>query len=245
MSYNIAIDLGNSSSKVYLFDGNTLAESFRYSILTPELLEEIFARYDIADAVIASVRSDDGGVPEFLCSRCRKTIVLDHTTPLPIKLKYSTPATLGRDRIAAAVGAASAAPGKNVLIIDAGTAITLDVVDAQGNYLGGNISPGMSIRFRALNNYTHKLPIVEPEGDLPEIGCDTVTAIRAGVVRGVLMEIEGYISLISHKIGDLTVYITGGDSKYLAKRIKNRIFEDENLLAKGLNRILLYNNENI
>ena len=245
MSYNIAIDLGNSLTKVYLFEGNTLAGSFRYSTLTAESLDELFARYDICDAIIASVRSDDRHIAGYLQSRCRKVIVLDYTTPLPIKLHYDTPDTLGRDRIAAAVGAATEAPSVNLLVIDAGTAITLDVVDAQGNYLGGNISPGMSIRFKALNNYTQKLPVVEAEGEVPEIGHNTVTAIRAGVVRGVLMEIEGYISLISHKIGDLTVYITGGDAKYLAKQIKNRIFEDENLLAKGLNRILLYNNENI
>ena len=160
------------------------------------------------------------------------------STPLPLEIGYRTPGTLGSDRIAAAVGAWNEAPGRNLLIIDAGTAITVDFVGKDGKYNGGNIAPGIKMRLRALHEYTSRLPMVDKEGDTPAIGYDTETAIRSGVINGICHEIEGYINEFKQKYCDLLVFLTGGDEKPLKNRIKNCIFADKYLVAKGLNRIL-------
>ena len=135
-------------------------------------------------------------------------------------------------------------PGKNLLVIDAGTAITYEVIEAPGIFLGGNISPGMTTRFRALNHFTKKLPLVTEEDDIPLIGRSTETAIQAGVVNGIVYEMDGYIDELKVKYPDLLVFLTGGHSFYFERRLKNSIFADINLVLTGLNRILEYNVEN-
>ncbi|MCD8193274.1 MAG: type III pantothenate kinase, partial [Tannerellaceae bacterium] len=159
-------------------------------------------------------------------------------------VRYQTPHTLGKDRLAAAVGANYLQPGKDLLIIDAGTAITYEVVEAAGIYTGGNISPGMTTRFRALNHFTEKLPLVAEKEDIPPIGYNTETAIQAGVVNGIIYEMDGYINDLRVKYPGLLVFLTGGHSFYFERRLKNSIFADINLVMTGLNRILEYNVEN-
>ncbi|MGL4492132.1 MAG: type III pantothenate kinase, partial [Tannerellaceae bacterium] len=156
---------------------------------------------------------------------------------------YKTPNTLGRDRLAAVVGAHSIKPGHNLLVIDAGTAITYEFLNAEGCYMGGNISPGMKTRFKALNYYTQKLPLLNEDGDTPDLGDSTETAIRSGVVNGVVFEIDGYINSLRSKYSDLFVFLTGGHSFYFERRLKNSIFADINLVLIGLNTILDYNVE--
>lgn len=245
MSFNLAIDQGNSSSKVYVFEGENIVDSFRFDTLSKTDLVPIYKKYDIHGAVISSVQNEDKELNDWLQNNSERYIELTNRTSTPMNIKYNNAHLLGHDRIAAAVGAMSRVPGENVLVIDAGTAITLDVVNSNGTFLGGNISPGLSIRFQALNNYTDKLPLVTAEGEVPIIGHDTITAIRSGVVLGLVSEIEGYITRIANELGELKVFITGGDCHFLASHIKNPLIVDENLLANGLNRILLYNNENI
>lgn len=245
MSFNLAIDQGNSSSKVYVFEDEDIVDSFRFDTLSKTDLVPIYKKYDIHGAVISSVQNEDKELNDWLQSNSKRYIELTNRTSTPMNIKYDNAHLLGRDRIAAAVGAMSKVPGENVLVIDAGTAITLDVVNSNGTFLGGNISPGLSIRFQALNNYTDKLPLVTAEGEIPIIGHDTITAIRSGVVLGLVSEIEGYIKRIANELGELKVFITGGDCHFLASQINNPLIVDENLLANGLNRILLYNNENI
>ena len=128
--------------------------------------------------------------------------------------------------------------------MDAGTAVTLDIVSSDGHFLGGNISPGLHMRFEALNNYTSRLPLVDYTGEVPLIGHDTVTAIRAGVVGGLVSEIESYIDRIAAKLGSVVVLFTGGDCKFLASLLSREVRVVDNLLSIGLNRILSYN-ENI
>lgn len=168
---------------------------------------------------------------------------LDHTTPLPIRNCYATPETLGTDRLAAAVGAyflAKEKTGKSVpvLVIDLGTALTYDLVTAQGEFLGGNISPGIQMRLKALHQFTARLPRVNPEGPLPQLGNTTETAIRCGVIHGIQREIEGAIRQFSVNYPQLFVFLTGGDHLDFAEPLKKHIFVDEFLVAKGLNIIL-------
>ncbi len=149
---------------------------------------------------------------------------------------------MGYDRIAAVTGAHTIYPNNNVLVIDAGTALTYDLVTAEGEYLGGNISPGMNMRFKALNKFTNRLPLLSiNDEEIDLLGTSTEKAIKSGVVNGVLMEIEGFISSVSQKFTDLKVVITGGDAFSFEKRLKSSIFVISHLNLIGLNRILDYN----
>lgn len=241
---NLTIDQGNSSAKVSVFNGNAIVAVARFDLLSISALERIIKVYDVKAAAYSSVRKPDARIMDLLRHKVKNFIYLDENTPLPVSIDYDTPHTLGHDRIAAAVGAATYAPGQNVLIVDAGTAVTLDIVTADCRFLGGNISPGLHMRFEALHNYTSRLPLVDYKGEVPLIGHNTVTAIRAGVVGGLVSEIDSYIDKIKAEMGDLTVIFTGGDCKFLASRVSHRVKVVDNLLSIGLNRILSYN-ENI
>ena len=133
--------------------------------------------------------------------------------------------------------------GENLLVIDAGTALTYEFIDADGCYWGGNISPGIYTRFKALNACCDKLPLIERNGDTPDFGYNTETAIRAGVIKGMEFEITGYIQLMQKKYPDLFVFLTGGDKFSFDTNLKSIIFADRFLVLKGLNRILSYNDK--
>ena len=159
-------------------------------------------------------------------------------TPTPLRNLYRTPSTLGADRLAAAVGAWSLCPGHPLLIIDAGSCITFDFVAADGAYIGGNIAPGVHARLKCIDDYFPRLPLVEAEGPTPELGYDTETAIRSGVIEGMRHEIQGYIGHLKGKYADLLVFLTGGDELNFADTIKSGIFADQFLVPRGLNHIL-------
>ena len=162
-------------------------------------------------------------------------------TPVPLVNRYRTPESLGTDRLAAAVGAWSLHPGKPLLIIDAGSCITFDFVTAEGEYLGGNISLGLHARLQAIDHFFPRLPLVDVEGPVPELGYDTATAIRSGVFEGMKYEIQGYIDALKAKYPQLLVFLTGGDKINFENTIKSRIFADQILVPRGLNHILRYN----
>ena len=147
------------------------------------------------------------------------------------------------DRLAAVVAANWLKPGHDVLVIDAGTCVTYDFIDADGAYHGGNISPGMRMRFKALNIFTDKLPKVSAKGEVPMYGQSTETAIRAGVIRGMEFEMSGYITHLQKNYPGLLVFLTGGDEFSFDTKLKSIIFADRFLVLKGLNRILSYNDK--
>ena len=235
---NLIIDIGNNSAKFFLFNGEQLILHTRKNNSSFDVIDEWNGLYDIEKVIISSVIVDS---PELLNSisnlQC-PVVRFNNSMKLPLEINYRTPHTLGSDRVAAAVGAWSEAPGRNILVIDAGSAITIDFIGKDGKYNGGNIAPGIKMRLRALHEYTDRLPMVEKEGDIPTIGYDTETAIRSGVINGVCHEIEGYINEFKQKYCDVLVFLTGGDEKPLKNRIKSCIFADKYLVAKGLNRIL-------
>ena len=235
---NLIVDIGNNSSKYYLFNGKQLVLHSRRNNGTSGILSEWNKEFEIEKVIVSSVIDlDDAARKEFGILGC-PVLWFNSETPTPLSIDYSTPHTLGSDRLAAATGAWNEAPGHDMLVIDCGSAITIDFVDRRGHYRGGNISPGIKMRLMALHDYTSRLPLIEKEGETPVLGHDTETAIRSGIIRGICHEIEGYIAEYREKYGDVLVFLTGGDEKSLKNSIKSSIFADKYLVAKGLNCIL-------
>jgi type III pantothenate kinase len=241
---NLIIDVGNTLTKLAIFDKDVLIELFYDKDRSWDSLAQVSNKYRIERIIVATVIDLSLEVREQI-QRCAPVLWLDKDTKLPVVNLYKTPETLGYDRIAAVVAAGDIFPGKDILVIDAGTAITYEFIDAAGRYHGGNISPGMRMRFEALHQYTGRLPLVSPEGEMPPIGESTETAIRCGVVKGMEYEITGYITNFRNNHPGLLVFLTGGDDFSFDTNVKSSIFADKFLVLKGLNSILNYNNGKI
>lgn len=241
---NLCIDIGNTRTKVGLFDparGAGIRVSMsEFSELSPAGLGEILDSYEVDAAILANTRAFDVRLREVL-GRVEQVIFFDHHTPIPVANLYATPETLGRDRLAAVCGAQDLYPGENLLVVDAGTCITLDFLSAEGSYFGGSIHPGIDMRLRALNNYTGNLPLIQKRGGAGLIGDSTESSILSGVAYAVIREIEGMIDDYAAKFGELKVIITGGDSPFFVSQSKKEIFAHSNLVLTGLNKILEYN----
>ena len=167
---NLVLDLGNTYGKIAVCDHKKVVEAATYELITSREISYFHARYkDLNGVIISSVVNYSREIIDYLGSLYSPCIELDHSTPIPLENRYLTPETLGYDRIAAAVGAYTICPGKNVLVIDAGTAITYDIVTAKGEFLGGNISQGVEIRFKSLNKYTNRLPLLERPEQIPPL----------------------------------------------------------------------------
>ena len=235
---NLIIDIGNNSAKFFLFKGEQIILHTRKNNSSFEIMDEWSRLYDIEKAIVSSVIEEGPELSSAISKLQCPVVRFNNSMQLPLEINYRTPDTLGSDRVAAAVGAWNEAPGRNILVIDAGTAITVDFISKDGKYNGGNIAPGIKMRLRALHEFTNRLPIVDKEGEIPSIGYDTETAIRSGVINGICHEIDGYINEFKQKFCDVLVFLTGGDEKPLKNRIKNCIFADKYLVTKGLNRIL-------
>lgn len=239
---NLVIDIGNTRTKLALFNQHDLMFNVPVEHLTVNHIQMLkYEHVQMNKAILSSTRKVDEQLVQFLRENFGQFIELDHTTKLPIANLYETPETLGKDRLAAAVGANELFPDQNILVIDAGTAITYDLVSANNQYLGGNISPGLQMRFKALNEFTGKLPLVESSNYYSEIGKNTTEAIRAGVQNGILFEIERTIELFANKYPDLQVILTGGDSVFIDQLLNEDVLVHLNLTLIGLNRILEFN----
>ncbi|HEY5589939.1 MAG TPA: type III pantothenate kinase [Paludibacter sp.] len=238
---NLCIDQGNSSTKVGVFDQNDLVECFSYEIFEKEEVFNLFDKFKIDACILSSVILDNDAIFAALKSNISNLIELTHNTSLPIENRYKTPKTLGKDRIAAVVGAIYLKPNTDILVVDAGTAITYDFVDANNVYWGGNIAPGLNLRLRSLHEFTQKLPLVEAKIDSPLLGNDTHSAIISGALHGIVFEIDGYINTLKIKYPQLSTFLTGGSTFYFDTKLKNAIFAERNLVLIGLNRILQYN----
>jgi type III pantothenate kinase len=216
-------------------------DTFRFEEFSIREVEEVFEAYpQIGAAIIISSREADD-IKERVGSRVGKFVDFSSATPVPIENLYRTPHTLGPDRLAAAVGAATLYPATNVLVVDFGSAITIDMISARGEFLGGNISPGAAMRFRALNAFTNTLPLLSLSEHTELLSLESATAMESGVANGIVYEIEGYIARLKGKFDPLKIIFTGGDGNFFAKRFKNPIFATYDLVAYGLNSILEYN----
>lgn len=237
---NLVIDVGNTFTKIAVVCGETIVFNERYKEQTHELIVEIINKYTAERGIISAV----GELPPNFETFFPQDFSLLHFTSkvkVPLKTSYKTPETLGADRLALAVAASSLFPESNVLVVDFGSAITYDFVSKGGDYEGGAISPGVEMRFKALNYFTARLPLVSKGNDFPVIGQTTTESIRSGVLNGVLSEVKGFIKEVSQRHEDLKVVFSGGDANFFEKKLNNTIFVNPNLLIFGLNRILNHN----
>ena len=238
---NLCIDQGNSSSKIGIFEKNELIDSFIFKNINFSDIYSLLNKYVIDACIISSVVSDNEELKEELRKNIGLLIDLTHKTALPINNLYETPETLGKDRLAAVVGANCLKPKTDILVVDAGTAITYDFIDANGNYEGGNIAPGIDMRLRSLHEFTQKLPLVNATTNNSFLGKNTNSALISGAIYGIVFEIDGYINTLKIKYPKLSTFLTGGSTFYFDNMLKNAIFAEKNLVLIGLNRILQYN----
>lgn len=241
---NLILDIGNSSIKIGIFQSEALIKTLKsHKDDLYQMVQQITNQFDpINRVLISSVSHYDSDIFNQLPDYC-KIQRLDYSFKFPFENLYKTPKTLGLDRLALASGAAKQYPHNNVLIIDAGTCMTFDFIDAKSRYYGGAISPGLTMRYKALHHQTAKLPLLNPSSPISMIGDTTESSIHTGVVSGMIHEIEGTVAAYRSKFSDLTVVLTGGDGDFLFKQLKISIFAVSNLLLEGLNHILELNSE--
>ncbi len=241
---NLVIDIGNTRTKFSVFNRGEVLITVPVDEFLPSHIDVLQQEYDgLNKAILSGVKDYPEDLKHALQTKFDTFIELDANTPLPIENCYNTKETLGKDRIAAVVGAFDLNPNTNVLVIDAGTAITYDLLTADGKYLGGNIAPGLEMRFKALHQFTGRLPKVDKADYNKLFGTTTEEAIRAGVQNGTVYEVDTTISAFKDFYRNLKVIITGGDAEFFDNKLKNSFFVHFNLTSLGLNRILEYNGE--
>jgi type III pantothenate kinase len=239
----LAVDIGNTRIKAAVFEGTALLARFSFGREEAVAeVEKIFSQYPgITNSILSVVGKADDALLLWLEEHTKITGV-SHEMVFPFTNRYATPHTLGIDRMVLASGAMLSHPGQNRLVLDAGTCITYDFVDAADNYLGGAISPGLQLRYNAMHTFTAKLPLLYPEMPESYLGNSTAGSMHAGAVYGLLHEIQGFIDAYSKDYQPLTVILTGGDAEFLAKRLKSTIFANSNFLLESLNLLYLYTN---
>jgi type III pantothenate kinase len=242
---NLVIDIGNTRTKMASFTGHELSDQIAgQNSNRDNFLSYLESKGNDINCIISAVTVIPGWLTRQLKKNGINPLILDSSLPLPFKNKYQSRKSLGNDRIAAIAGACYLYPGRNVLIIDAGTALTFDVKTEKEEYLGGNISPGITMRFHALHDYTSKLPLLQGREITEIIGQNTMQAIQNGVQNGILFEVKSYIKLLSNKYTGLVVLLTGGDAHFFENKLKKTIFVVSNLTLIGLNIILQHNAKN-
>jgi len=245
---NLVIDIGNTFTKIAVFSQDKLLQAEHYAVIESSTLLKLIDQYQVDKAIISSVKKEiEGWRGELEKKADLKYFNVAMTAG--IHNQYKTPQTLGLDRLAAVIGASKLYPGKGSLVIDAGTAITYDWIDAEANYFGGSISPGLNMRYKALNYYTGRLPLIDADDRFNDnYGTDTSSAIRSGVQNGIKYEVAGFIESYQKTEPELNVILTGGDSIFFDTLLKNSIFapyikNEPYLVLKGLNAAIQNNND--
>jgi len=243
-NYNLCIDKGNTRTKVGVFCGDALIFTEVYNDFGISETIKLKKQFHFSAGIISNVSTENQEFEKFLENEIPFFISLNEKTVLPVKVLYENTQTLGKDRIAAVIGAVSLKPKANILVVDAGTAVTYDFVDSNAVYHGGNIAPGIRMRSRALHAFTERLPEVEPSADFDLLGNNTTTALINGVMNGIVFEINGYFESLKIKYPELSIFLTGGDTNYFVSKLKSPIFAEKYLVLTGLNRILQFNVKN-
>ncbi len=237
----LILDFGNTYQKCAVFNGQKLFALHKFENITIiDIQKLIDDNKNIDSCILSSVIDTPSDILKLLKSKF-SFIELNSETLIPIINKYKTPNTLGKDRLAAAVAVSVLSNGSSALSIDMGTAIKFDIVNNKKEYLGGSISPGIFLRFKALNTFTAKLPLVGYNNNNKMIGSNTESSILSGVINGVNAEINTFVEYYKEQYPDVKIFITGGESIYFENNLKSDIFADSNLVLKGLNEILRYN----
>lgn len=243
MSKTLCIDWGNTRVKAAIFnEENKIVSSTQFSEQeAPSALSNLISTHQPQAAIFCAVTSNTYEAEKTVREQVTHFIKLDDNTRLPIINAYSSPETLGNDRLAIATAAQSAYPDSNVLAISVGTCVTYNFVQKNRAFRGGAISPGFRMRLRAMHEWTDKLPPVEPDGEVLLLGYDTATCMRSGAVYGMASEIDGMVAAFADQYPDFNAVLTGGDTALFANKLKSKIFADPDLLLKGLNLILKHN----
>jgi type III pantothenate kinase len=241
MIKTICFDFGNTRLKAAIFEN----ENFSEEIVLPNdeisTIEQLLANHDPQKTILSSVIGHNVAIEELLAS---KTVFhkLSHLTKANFTTPVGKPETIGADRLALSAAAVHFYPGKNNLVVALGSCITYNFINQYNEFIGGSISPGMEMRFKAMQVFTAKLPLVQKEWNFPLIGYDTKTNMQSGVIAGITYEIDGFISEYARKYGNFNAVLTGGDTSYFAGQLKNRIFADPYFLFKGLYALSETNN---
>jgi len=235
---NLCIDIGNTSAKIGFFDNEKLIK-VKHDVTDRGIIKIVGASKP-SNVMISSVRKGIGRLIE-RCNKMTPTILLDHKTAIPIKSEYESPETLGVDRISSAVGAKFLYPDKACLIVDLGTCITIDLLDSDGVYQGGSISPGLKMRLKAMHKFTSGLPLIAANSSPELIGKTTKECIQSGAINGTAAELESIIGRYQQFFEDLIIIFCGGDAIFFESKINHHIFALPNLVLIGLNHILRYN----
>lgn len=238
----LCFDFGNTRLKIAFFQNAKLAEVIVIENDGVAIIESILNKFDSQKTILSSVINHNPEIETLLAAKT-KFHKLNHLSKLPFTTPVGKPETIGADRLALAGAAVYFFPKQHNLVIGMGSCITYNFINADHEFLGGGISPGMEMRMKALNQFTAKLPIVKPDGNVPLVGYDTVTNILSGVVIGMANEIDGFINAYKERYGNFNVHLTGGDLVYLAPHLKNQIFADPELIFKGLYAISEVNNQ--
>lgn len=239
---NLVVDIGNTRTKIAVFEKGNMVVNFSNNSFSANDFDDLIEDYkNLKFAIVSTVRNDSKQLISYLKEHLEFVLELDHTTPIPIQNQYKTPETLGKDRIAAAVGANKIYPNRDLLIIDAGTAITYDFVTHKNAYLGGFITPGLNMRFKALHQFTDKLPLLKANTPEHYQGNSTDSSIMGGVQLGLEGEINRMILFFSATPNELIIILTGGDTNYFEKLLKKYKFVALEITLLGLNTILEFN----
>ena len=238
----LCFDFGNTRLKVACFQDKQLSEVIVIKNDGIDTIESLIKQFEPEKTILSSVIDHNPGIENLLASKT-KFHKLSYLSKLPFSTAVGKPETIGADRLALSAAAVYFFPKQHNLVIGMGSCITYNFINADHEFLGGGISPGMEMRMKSLNQFTAKLPIVKPDGNVPLIGYDTVTNILSGVVMGIANEIDGFIYAYKERFRNFNVHLTGGDLVYLASHLKNQIFADPELIFKGLYAISEVNNQ--
>lgn len=234
---NLILDVGNSLLKIALFKKSQLIQKFKFTENYKRNIEDIISENNVTHSIISNVGRIDDSIINIL-KESTNLLLVSNQLKFPFKNLYKSKNTLGQDRLALVSAAAIKFPKENVLIVDAGSCITYDFKNNNNEYLGGGISPGILMRFKSLNTFTSNLPLIDFDSIHQLIGNNTKNSINSGVINGTISEINGIIQQYCEEFKNIRIILTGGDSNFLLKRIKNSIFADQNFLLVGLNKLL-------
>ncbi len=243
MPITLCLDFGNTRLKWAVFSEGQISHSGLFGEALMEELQTCLDTYKPERSILSSVINHPEGLVEILKEKTRFHN-LDHLSRVPITTPVGKPETIGSDRLALVVAASHYFPGRNNLVIGLGSAITYNYVNRFRQFIGGSISPGMEMRFKSLQVFTAKLPLIKPHWNFPLAGYDTKTNIQSGVIFGIAKEIDGVIEAYEERYENLHVLMTGGDARYFTPLLKKTMVEDPDLIFKGLYVISEYNLSN-
>ena len=241
MIKTLCLDFGNTRLKAAIFENDVFKEEIILADDSNTTIEQLLSIHQPQKSILSSVIKHNIEIEDMLAIKTSYH-KLSHLTHLNFTTPVGKPASIGADRLALAAAAVRYFPNKNNLVIGLGSCITYNFINQHHEFLGGGISPGMEMRFKAMHEHTALLPLVQKDWNFPVIGYDTKTNLQSGVIAGITHEIRGFIEFYEKSYGNFNAVLTGGDGAYFGRQLKNKIFADFNFLFKGLYALSETNN---